>query len=493
MSATPSAPKGSAPGRARRTALIVAAPIVAVLTLMVGLRVGAGDAVRSATLFAAPPGRPPATDAPTPLSWQLLTYLEDRGVRETISMQNLVVIARAKGSEARWTGASNVDGIAEVNLALPNIVVGDTIDIEVRIEGEAQPLAAGALVWREVSWGRSHARDAEERAGVAPSKREGALAIDVVIEGDRLVVGFETPIWVRAQPATPGAPKPEGLTVEVSGEAGLRTPKEHLDVTCEGGWVEVPVVAEGLTVGAQIKAKSKDGATGEWLGALPIAPGAFFIGAPRVVPADKKEPVVLVAPNPRKVVYAEVDDEVGRVFAAALDVNVEPGDPTPRARFEMPLLAKGLHWLVVSGEPRGAEHLAGAAIAKPFVVGAEDDRACSNGPWLAKRSAVGFPRWVALDGMAVRGASNRRKHSIGLAIGLVSLFAAGTLVTLLLIAASREARAVLLLAELDGDDDGGAAAREKVTAKPPGGGIAVVLLIAILGFALLAALVVAKG
>src|SRR5688572_710438 len=255
MSEKRAAPKNAAPGRARRTALIVSAPIVAVLTLMIGLRVGAGDAVRSATLFAAPPGRPHAPDAPTPLAWQLLTYLEDRGVPETISVRNLTVVARAKGTEARWSGESNVDGIAEVNLALPGIVVGDAIDIEVRVEGEPQPLAAGSLVWREVAWGRSHDRNAEERAAVAPSKRDGPIGIDVLIEGERLVVGFEAPIWIRATPTLQGGPKPEGLTLEVSGEAGLRTPKEHVEVTCEGGWVEVPVVAEGLTVSAQIKAK----------------------------------------------------------------------------------------------------------------------------------------------------------------------------------------------------------------------------------------------
>src|SRR5205823_438618 len=101
---------------------------------------------------------------------------------------------------------------------------------------------------------------------------------------------------------------------------------------------------------------------GSWFGVLPVAAGAFLPSIDRVVPEGKPTEAVLVAPNPRSVVYAEVDDEAGRAAAAALDVRIEPGDPTPRARFVIPPLAAGLHWLVVSGEPRGGERLGGAAV-----------------------------------------------------------------------------------------------------------------------------------
>jgi hypothetical protein len=185
------------------------------------------------------------------------------------------------------------------------------------------------------------------------------------------------------------------------------------------------------------------------------------------------------------------------VAAAALKVKVETGDATPRATFALPPLAPGLHWLVVSGEPRGAEHLAGAAVAKTFFVGTDVPgeagvdvkNSCSIGPWLAQRPAPGFGRWVALDGLPARSASNRRRHTLGLVIGLVSLAAAGILETLLLVAASREARVALQLAELDDDDPAAA----KVTARPPGGGVVMAVLIAVLGLALLAVLLVAKG
>lgn len=212
---------------------------------------------------------------------------------------------------------------------------------------------------------------------------------------------------------------------------------------------------------------------------------------------------MLIAPNPRDVVYAELDDTRGRVVAAALPVVTEKGDATPRARFELPPLAPGVYWLVVSGEPRGAEHMAGAAVSKTFLVGdgiapepgaapgpaINVHHACSLGPWLAQRPATGFPRWIALDGLPARSAANRFRHLLGLGIGLVSLLAAGILETLLLVAASRESRIALQLAELDDDDP----SATKVTARSPGGGLVTAILIVVLGLALLAVLLIAKG
>jgi hypothetical protein len=473
----------------RRMVLIVIAPLVSVATLMLGLRVGAGKAVTAASVFAAPPGKPNVAGAPVPLAWQVLTYVEDRGVRETIAIRDLTVIARSKGKESRWTGSSNADGIAEASLALPDLAPNDPVEIEVRAAGDPQPLASGLVEWKRPTWAREPDAGGE-RAAARPSKREGPIAIDVLVEGERLVVGFDTPLWAHV--VTPGI-DPSRVSLHVTPEAGLRVEKENPKVACDG-WAEVAAVAEGHVVGIQIDARAPDNRKGVWFGALPVAPGAFFVGAPRFVPEGKAETAVLVAPNPRDVVYAEVDDERGRVFAAALPLAVEPGDPVPRARFQMPPLAPGLHWIVVSGEPRGAERLAGAAIAKPFLVGGapgvRPDEACSIGPLLAQRPPVsGFPRWLAVDGMATRGAANRASHRLGLFIGVASLLAAAVLEVLLLTAASREARAAMLLADLDEPE----AERARVTAKPPGGGLAIALLVAVLGFALLAALLFVKG
>lgn len=489
-----------------RTALKIGAPIVAVLTLMLGLRIGAGEAVRAAVVFAGPPGRP-APDGKTRVAWQILTFLDDRGVKETIPMKGLSVIARSKGLEARWSGASNGDGVAEMALEMEGLAYGDVVDMEVRIEGEKEPLAAGRVVWaeprrKEVSGGRSG-------NAARPTVRSGAIGVDVVVEGERLIAGFPSSLWVRVMP--PPGVLPGALVVEAEPEPGLVAEKEKA-TACGEGWAEFPVTAMAHVTGAGFDVRRGDanadagadagaaveGPTGRWFGALPVAAGAFFISMPRAIAANEATHAVLIAPNPRDVVYAELDDVRGRVAAAALALKVEAGDPTPRARFELPPLAPGLYWLVVSGEPRGAEHMAGAAVAKTIVVGdgttgldapTNVHDACSLGPYVAQRPAAGFSRWVALDGLPARSASNTFRYRLGLGIGLVSLLAAAILETLFLVAASREARIALQLAELVDDDH----VATKVTAKPPGGGLVMALLIAILGLALLGVLLIAKA
>lgn len=456
-----------------RRLLLIAAPIVAVLTLMLGLRIGAGEAVHSAAIFAAPPtqGR---------VALQILTYYEERSVRETVAMKGLTLVATSNGGkkEARWRGDSNEDGIAEAVLVFdhdPVTTDGDLrdIDVELRVDGEKEPLAKGSITFATSAWGRSDS----SRAAARPTKRVGPIPIDVLVEGERLVPGFETAIWIHA----PGA-----SAIDIDPEAGLEVQKTHVAPCDASGWFEVIAIARAHVVGFGIKAKT-DAGESEWYGPLPVAPGAFFVGMPRIVPEGKPTEVTLVAPNPRKVVYAEVDDTNGRTYATASPVALDPGDSIPRAKVTIPPLSKGLHWLVVSGEPRGAEKLAGAAVAKPFKVGAPQD-ACVVGPWLAERPAEGFPRTLALDGMAVRGATNAKRRRIGLLIGFVSLAAAAILDAILMIAMAREARAVTLLADLSENEE-----PKILTAKPPGGSILVGVLVAILGFAFLAVLLFAKG
>jgi hypothetical protein len=472
-----------------RTLLKIGAPLIAIFTLMIGLRIGAGEAVRAAVVFGAPLGQP-APDGKTRIAWQVLTFLDDRGVKETIPMSGLSVVARSKGREARWDGASNGDGIAEVALEMEGIAWGDPIDLEVRVAGDETPLATGRVTWGDAQEDR--AIDALTARVARPTVRKGAIGLDVVIEGERLIAGFPTSAWVHATP--PAGVAASGIAIDVEPEPGLLADREKA-TTCGAGWAEFPLTAQAHVTGATFLAHSKtaDEDSGRWFGALPVAAGAFFIRMPRTIDAGVATSAELVAPNPRDVVYAEIDDTHGRIVAAALPVKNDGKDPTPRARFDIPPLAPGLYWLVVSGEPRGAEHMAGAAVAKTFlagtVAGVDVHDACTVGPWLAQRPATGFPRWTALDGLPARSASNRFRHLLGLLIGVLSLFAAGVLETLLLVAASREARVALQIAELDEDDPAGA----KITARTPGGGVVMAVLIVVLGLALLAVLLIAKG
>ena len=499
-----------------RSVLKIGAPLVAILTLMIGLRIGAGEAVRAAVVFGAPPGHP-APDGKTRLAWQILTFVDDRGVKETVPIAGLSVVARSKGHEARWSGASNGDGVAEIALEMEGLAYGDPIELEVRAADEKAPLAQGTAAWGERKEDRS--TSAANGGYARPTVRNGIVGLDVVVEGERLIAGFPTSVWVHA--TTPPGMANGGLPMEADPEPGLLVDRDKT-TTCAGGWAELAMTAQAHVTGSAFMAYRPKGAgaeaeaeagasagadagadagrgggarhpVGRWFGALPVAPGAFFISVPRALEANKAATAVLIAPNPRDVVYAELDDTRGRVVAGALAVKTESGDPTPRARFELPPLAAGVYWLVVSGEPRGAEHMAGAAVSRTLVVGdlpgVDVHDACNVGPWLAQRPATGFPRWIALDGLPARSAENRSRHLIGLLIGVLSLLAAGILETLLLVAASREARVSLQLAELDEDDP----SATKVTAKTPGGGLVVAVLIVVMGLALLAVLLIAKG
>ncbi len=469
------------------------APLVAVATVMIGLRVGAGDAVRAAIVFGAPPAAP-SPEGKRTLAWQLLTVLEDRGVRESLRVESIEVVARtASGAEAKWAGATNADGIAEVILVFDAWKgdAGDPLDLEVWARGDPNPLARGRAIWSDVPWGlaHGHAPGRDSDPAVRPTKRIGSIPIDVVIEQQRLVTGFPSSVWVRA--VSPEGRKSPRLTF--APEPGLVVERESSP--CANVWTNVRITAQAHVVGLEVRADNGEGDTGEWFGALPVAAGAFFADVPRQV-SEPAASIRLVAPNPRTLVYAEVDDAEGRAFAVALPMTSGGSQGAPETTFRTPALAPGLHWLVVSGEPRGAEHLSGAAMATPFVVGGPPAEAslgaagpCALGPWLASRSAVAFPRWVALDGLPLRSEGNRRRHRRGLLVALVALAAAGVLELLLLSASAREARIALQLAELE--EDGVPA--DKVTASPPGGGVAVALLVAVLGFALLAALLIAKA
>lgn len=490
----PGTPTSPRPRARFRTVAAVSAPLVAVATLMLGLRVGAGDAVRAAVVFGAPAGRA-APDGTSRIAWQLLTVVDDRGVRETVAIGGLEAVLRTgDGREARWSGATNEDGIAEMGFALEGLSGDRPPDLEltVRAPGDPEPLVAGRARWEP----SPAQRPVAHAPAVRPTKRRGPVDLDVLVEGERLVTGDDSNVWIRA--TLPEGVAPEQVRLELSPEPGLElgaTRGTLCPTTTRASFAPAKMRAVGHVTGVGIKALRGEEVVGEWFGALPVAAGAFHADLPRATEAGRPFEVRIVAPNPRTVAYAEVQDERGRVAAAALAVKGAAGE-IPHAMFHVPPLAPGLHWLAVSGEPRGAETRAGAAMAWPFLVGqapgVSPTLACSVGPYLLEHPAGAFPRWTALDGLPARHAKNRRRHAAGLAIALVSLLAAAVLEALLLTASAREAKAVMAEAARVAEDvEPGASV--VLTSRTPGGSLAVALLLAVLGFALLAALIVAKG
>src|SRR4051812_39307840 len=118
---------------------MVVTPVVAIATVALGLRVGARRTIHAALVYGAPRAHEGGA-----LAWQLVTIVEDRGVRETEPLAGVTVRARAPGGrEATWAGETNADGVAEVQLDLPGVARGAAIELEVRAAAIAEPLAVG--------------------------------------------------------------------------------------------------------------------------------------------------------------------------------------------------------------------------------------------------------------------------------------------------------------------------------------------------------------
>jgi hypothetical protein len=466
---------------------LAAIPMIAVATLALGLRIGATGDVRAAVVYAAPPAA-----MRSGLAWQIVVVREARGIPETIPDLAIVVTARAHGQEVTVRGKTSADGAFEAALPLAGVAPGEPVDVRVVEDGappETPALAEGVA--------RSAARVDPQGEAVpgflSPTKREGPVGLDVAILGGKLVVGFPSSVWIRTIDRATGTPLPR-VVVAADPEPGLEAPQPRA-TSCESGWAEMPMVARGHVLGTSLVVHGEGGKESRWFGPLPVAPGSMQAAVPQEVEAGRALAIDVVSPTVAKLAYVEVDDAVGRVAARILELGLEP-DGYRHAAFEIPPLDEGLYWLVTAGDPRGAETLGGAAIARPFRVRKGDlarAGACEDRARLALTQARGFPRAPALDGIGAARARDGKTHRRGIAIALVGLFAGAVLEILLVLRARANAErdATRLAGALD-EAAIDAGERNKVLAGARGA-VAIGLGLALLGFALLAALVTYPG
>jgi hypothetical protein len=274
-------------------------------------------------------------------------------------------------------------------------------------------------------------------------------------------------LWIRALDRATGAPL-AGVAIDAEPEPGLDIASPHA-VTCASGWAELVVTPTFHVTGVSLHAR-KNEKEGLWFGAVPIAGGASHVSLPlRIAPGAARRADVAAA-GATGTIYAEVDDAEGRVAAAAL--------AGPRALFELPPLDEGLYWVVTSNVPRGAEQIEGGTVARPLLVTTEALDPCALGARLAPSAATGFPRTVLVDGSAGRHAAAQSQRRLGTAIGLSALAIAALLEGLLVVGAARRAKIEL---------------GPRFSRKSPVGSVAIGLLAALLGFALLAALLLYRA
>jgi len=461
-------------------------PVVTMAVVVVGMRIGADHPMRAATVYGAA-----TSGAGTGLAWQVVTFDEDHGMREPVSLPHVDVTVRAAGQEAHWQGPTNDDGAAEMLLPM-----AEASRVELEVRAGSVVLATG-----EVEVPSALVRPEAANAWTRFARREGTIALDVAILGQRVASGFPASIWVRATDPTTHAALAR-VVIEPEQDASLSTSTERTD---ERGWAHITATPMGHAVALTLHARSARGMTGLWAGALFVSPGA-----PQLVAQDRyspeQEPALdIVMPNVRTTGYVEIDDARGRAWAAAVALAAPEGGP-PRASIHAPRLAPGLYWAVASSDPAGSAQLGPGTIARPFFVATSDEQALSFG---TDREACATPsnpgglaravsvcaslvapmpvaRRPILDGFAVQRARRAHRRGRGFAVALGAIAIAILLETALLLRTAKSARERLQEATLGEPQvvDSGA---DRV------GRLAVLLLVAMLGFVLLAAFLVRAG
>jgi hypothetical protein len=107
-----------------RAALMIV-PMLIVIAVAIGLRVGAGEGIRAAIVY----GAPSTGDA---LAWQVATFRDYGAARETIPVKMHVAV-KAGGKTFSIAADSNEDGIAEISIPTTE----HPSEIEVRAENGA--------------------------------------------------------------------------------------------------------------------------------------------------------------------------------------------------------------------------------------------------------------------------------------------------------------------------------------------------------------------
>jgi hypothetical protein len=474
----------------------VVLPGLMLAAVALALRSGAIADVSAAIVRGAPPSG-------GVLVWQVTTFREAQGVRETRRIDALAVRATYAGRTAEWRGSSNDDGIAEVTLPLGDVRPDQPLVLEVRDERRGAVLAEGIARWESVAWGGAKA---PEPAFVRPTARDGALGIDVVVEGERLAPSFPGRVWVRA------------TTMDGAGTArdanDVRSPPPLRDVAfelepepfveldtrtvrpCASGWGVFRATAHAHVAGLRIVARTPSEREGHWYGALPVAPGSATIVSATTLRPHEETTLDLRAPPAARSLYAELSDASGRRWAEALPL-APGGSGFAEAAIHLPKLDPGLYELVLAGDARGAEAMGTHTRAVPILVnaGAEANASACALDDPGRRAAAGpFPRFTALDGLAdahlALAAQRRRAHAIALAFVAVGAVAEALLLLSGVIASRRalaESIATALASGARIDGAGLPSRRGELVALGSG------LLLALLGFALLGAALWSTG
>lgn len=463
-------------------ALMVTTPFVAMVTLAVGLRVGASDVLRAAVVSGAPTSRASSVRA-----WPVVLF-DDRGaLREPAARVPLDVQATSGGKTVTWHGVTNEDGAAELSLDLAS----GPLHLQARADG-------AVVAYGDAAEPPPAQREPLTSAWAAFARRQGPVVLDVAVLGQRSASGFPSSIWMRATDGATGAPL-DGATVTVDPDAGL-TPAAPRVTTDARGWAHLTATPLGYSVPLVLHARAADGRDGEWAGGLFVSPGGSGLVSKDLYAPDESVVFDVIVPTMRTTAYVEIDDAQGRAWAAAVPLPPS-SDGAPRATVTGPKLPPGLYFLAAAGDAAGAAALGPGSVARPFFVAKSPVEALVFGTDPASCAAPGdvretsrvvsaclslaapraVPRWVAVDGFAYKRERDALQRARGLTIALGAILLAMALEAVLLLRAAALAKGELR------DEAGGARLAVR------GWNAAVAVLLAMLGFALLGEMLVRLG
>ncbi len=459
-----------------RRILLFVVPLLTVAIVALGLRVGAKDEVNAGIVHGAP-----LPQGGGRLAWSLATFREASGVREVLSTPYHATF-RAKGTTVTLDGTTNTDGIAELSATIPGFMPGDPIAVDVR-DGAGAELVAGDVHWPEDCRGIGPPNRGEHRELVHATTREGELDVSIAVWGTRVATASAGTLWIRAEDRATGKPV-HLLRAEVEDEPGV-TVLDPLRLACGDVAGTMRVVANMHVAPLDLRVTDDHGRTGRFYGALPVAPGALFVDAPPRAPPGPVS-FSVTAPAARTTAYVEIDDEVGRVFGTIVPLTAIGANTAPQATVTTPPLAAGLHWIIVSGEPDGAETMAGATRAFPLRIGVPASDVCDE-PW-AGRTPAALPRFVAADGFARARIPALARRATGRKIVLGAVSSGLLLELLLLVMAIRRVRPAIAPADDEHEADGKNAPAAKPLPTSRMESAVVLVLLSALGFLLLFAL-----
>jgi hypothetical protein len=442
---------------------IAATPAVALVTVAVGLRVGASSRAVGARVYAPSPGR-----GREGVSLRLVTIADEGGVVETVSVPAITVVAMSNGQSAEWHGSSNIEGVAESWLDLRGSDGDALVDLRVTT-ADGMSLAKGSVTVKR------HPLAPQRSSEVSATRRAGDLRLELFVYGGRLVPGSAGRVVAHVRDDR--GVGLDGVRLIAEPEPGVVVDRSF-PATARGGWAEAQVTAEYLLAPWTVESRAPDGRAGSWYGALPIAAGGATVDLPERVESSVRSLRFVVPPASRRL-YVWVVDTTGVDVSAALDVT------DGVATLDLPPLSSGTYWLYTAAGSHGVETNEASTVARPFVVANGSDGGDSYPLMTLTPPSVTYD--LLLDGLAApreRARTSRRK---GVQIGLSGLLLAGLLETLLLFRAVERGRAKMRMLA-DAATMAGVAPLGRARAS----GAAALILATLLGFVLLAALLVVR-